>query len=184
MALSTMVVVVAALACKGKADGDTPAASATPVTNDTATAPPATASDTAPASASAPPPPPSAAVKPPAAKCKGLMINKRCARECTTDSDCPDPRERCDRFSGFDDNNQDVQGAVVCQYDKDNEPRAAAPTVGVAAPAGGDCAQGWLPSVTDANKCDKECKADAECGPGNKCKAVGPVGIGKQCQKG
>ena len=73
---------------------------------------------------------------------------------------------------------------MVCVYDKDNEaraPKAALPTIG-APLVNGDCAKGYLPSVKDANKCDKECTADGQCGAGNVCKAVGPVGIGKQCQ--
>jgi hypothetical protein len=182
--LSAVVVLLAALACKGKTEDVAPPSSASAVT--TATAAPSASSDTPAASASAATTATASAtakVKP-AAVCHGLMLNKRCAKSCTGDSDCPDPKERCAPFSGSDDDGQDVQGAVVCQYDKDNEPRAAAQTVGVPAPKGGDCADGWAPSVSEANKCDKECTSDAQCGPGNKCKAVGPQGSGKQCQKG
>lgn len=201
--LSAVVVLFAALACRGKSGDGTPdAAVTTTAATDTATttassdtaAPSASAATTATATATA-------KVKP-TSTCHGLMINKRCAKECMGDKDCSDPKERCAPFSGSDDSGQDVQGAVVCQYDKDNEPRvigaapsasavadAGAPkavtaTVGVPAPKGGDCAAGWAPSVSEANKCDKECTTDAQCGAGNKCKAVGPKGSGKQCQKG
>jgi len=201
-ALSTVVVLLAVLACRGKSGNGGPdsAVATTPATTDTAAA--SASSDTPAASASASATPSATAKVKPATACHGLMIGKRCAKECMKDTDCSDPKERCAPFSGSDDSGQDVQNAVVCQYDKDNEPRVigAAPsttasaaasaakpltaTVGVPAPKGGDCAKGWAPSVSEANKCDKECKTDAECGTGNKCKAVGPMGSGKQCQKG
>lgn len=152
--------------------------SATPVVTSAAASatPPASVVATAPSAA------PSASVAKAPAKCKGLMLQKRCAEECSSDDDCPDPKERCDTFNGFDDDGQNVMGAMVCQYDADNTPRAAKPTAG-APLVGSDCPKGWLASVSEANKCDKECKADAECGAGNVCKAVGPIGVGKQCQK-
>jgi hypothetical protein len=183
-ALGATVVLVAVLACKGKTEDVGPASSAATTATATETATATASSDTAAASASGATKPSASASAKPKSTCHGLMIGKRCAKECVKDDDCSDPKERCAPFSGADDDGQDVQGAVVCQYDKDNEPRAAKPTVGVPAPKGGDCAAGWAPSVSEANKCDKECKTDAECGPGNKCKAVGPQGSGKQCQKG
>ena len=181
-ALGAGLVLLAVLACKGKSEDVTPTASATAVATETAA--PSASSEAPAVSASAATTPSATASAKPKSACHGLMIGKRCAKECVKDDDCSDPKERCAPFSGADDQGQDVQGAVVCQYDKDNEPRAAAPTVGVPAPKGGDCAKGWTASVSEANKCDKECKTDAECGPGNKCKAVGPIGSGKQCQKG
>lgn len=183
VAVSGVMLFAVTLACKSKPDAPTPAAASAPVVA-TETAPVASS---APAASASEAPAPSATVvvkAKPTNTCHGLMLNKRCARQCMGDNDCPDPKERCAPFMGTDDDGQDVQGAVVCQYDKDNEPRAAVQTVGVAAPKGGDCPDGWSPSVSEADKCDKECKSDGECGPGNKCKAVGPQGSGKQCQKG
>jgi hypothetical protein len=151
-ALGATVVLVAVLACKGKPEGDAPASSAVTTAAATETATATASSDTAAASASAATKPSASASAKPKSTCHGLMIGKRCAKECVKDADCPDPKERCAPFSGSDDDGQDVQGAVVCQYDKDNEPRAAAPTVGVPVAKGADCAKGWLASVSEADK--------------------------------
>ena len=171
-------------ACKGKTDKAEPTAATASASAPAAdTAPAASSVAPAPSATEAPKPVATAKPKPAGSACHGLMLNKRCARECTKDDDCPDPKERCAPFMGSDDDGQDVQGAVVCQYDKDNEPRAAAKTVGVPAPKGGDCPDGWTSSVSEADKCDKECTSDTQCGPGNACKKVGPIESGKQCQK-
>jgi hypothetical protein len=71
---------------------------------------------------------------------------------------------------------------MVCVYDANNTPRKALPTVDAPPLQNGDCPKGYISSVTNAKGCDKQCNTDAECG-GNKCKAVGPIGVGKQCQK-
>jgi hypothetical protein len=186
VAMSAVVVLLALLACKNrKVETDDPtvaSAVATAVAVPSTAAPPAASASSAPDAGS--PAASTSAAKAPGAKCKGLMLHKRCAKECGKDDDCSDPKERCESFSGFDDSGENVQGAMVCVYDANNTPRAAKPALpNIGAPlVNGDCAKGWVPSVKEANKCDKSCNADGECGAGNVCKAVGPVGIGKQCQ--
>lgn len=163
------LIVVALLACKAnKKDDDTAAAA----TADTASAAPSASVASDPPD-TAPPPKPSAKPK---SACQGLMISKRCARECTKDEDCPDPKEQCAVFNGFDDDGQNVMGAMVCLYDKDNEPRAVGgdqrpdtvkPTVKV---AGDDpsCPGDYSGPMMD-NKCHKPCKADKDCHKPNVC---------------
>jgi hypothetical protein len=148
--LGVMFVVLGALACKGKTDeGSADAAGATAVTTASAVSadPVASAAPSASVAASAAPKPSATVAAKPT--CKGLMIEHRCARECTKDDDCPDPKERCAPFSGSDDDGQNVMGAVVCQYDKDNEPRAVkeavtGPTVGVKNQKNGDSPRAGL----------------------------------------
>ncbi len=170
MAGASACVLLAVLACKShKSDDQTAATAATVVAAPTAEVPKVEdAPDTS------VPPKPSASTKPKPA-CKGLMIGKRCARECGTSADCPDPKEVCDNFSGFDDDNQDVQGARVCLYDKNNEPRVTAPSgADTVAPNGDDCPDGWTGPMGD-RKCHKPCSTDKDCHRPNVCMAD-PIG--------
>jgi len=121
-----------------------------------------------------------------------LPPENKCHKKCSSNADCKS------------NNCMSIQNTRMCMaagvVDNSNAPpevlaggtpsatasapaHAAGQTVGVSF-KGGDCPDGWNGSVTDANKCDKVCKTDADCGAGNKCKGVGPIGAGKQCQKG
>jgi len=114
-----------------------------------------------------------------------LPPENKCHKRCSGNGDCKSNNcmavqntKMCMATGMVDDSNGPPEGYVA--------PTAtAAPakqTVGVTFK--GDCPDGWNPSTSEENKCDKECKTDAECGAGNKCKAVGPIESGKQCQRG
>lgn len=190
--LACVWVAAAALACKGKSnDSSAPADSAS------AAPTPAPPDTSASEQASSTPPPaktkaPATAAKPANAACHGLMIDKRCAKECTKDDDCKDPKESCQRFSGSDDDGQDVMGAMLCIYDKDAPPRTTGNSAAAAPPSNlpvqgapktnGECPKGYVAEPWNDDKCDKQCTSAAECGPNGMCQwtGVGPQSI-MQC---
>ncbi len=47
--------------------------------------------------------------------------------------------------------------------------------------ASADCPSGYQMDPRTTNVCEKTCKSNADCEAPDKCQAVGPIGLDKQC---
>jgi hypothetical protein len=142
----------------------------------------------------------------PKAACKGYLIHGRCSATCANgDGDCPDPKERCEMWSGTDDTGLSAMNAPLCIYSASNEPRAkGAPsassgawtppqsivmpkyTESIRAPDGrviptdGKCTSGYGGPIAPYNRCHYLCSGDSDCEKGLRCK---PFKNMKACQE-